>query len=124
MNLPFDTKVHYIAVHLHPFARSLELRDLTDGRVIFKSRVRAARNRIGIESVDYLSSKEGIPVYKNHEYELVSIYDNTTKENVDSMAVMFLYVEDKEFRKPAAGAPVDQTVPDAHCALPAKSGGM
>ena len=29
MNLDYDTTVHYIAVHLHPFAESLELRDLT-----------------------------------------------------------------------------------------------
>ena len=37
MNLPFDTTLHYAAVHLHPFAESLELRDLTADQRIFKS---------------------------------------------------------------------------------------
>ena len=32
LNLRFDTTVHYIAVHLHPFAESLELRMDARGR--------------------------------------------------------------------------------------------
>jgi hypothetical protein len=99
MNLPFDTRVHYIAIHLHPFAESLELRDLTADTTVFKSAVRSPFDRIGIDHVEHFSSEEGIPVFEDHEYELVSVYNNTTGEEQDSMAVMFLYVLDKELEK-------------------------
>jgi hypothetical protein len=45
--------------------------------------------------VDHFSSREGIPLYRDHEYELVSIYNNTTPVDQDSMAVMHLYVRDR-----------------------------
>ncbi len=98
MNLPFDTTLHYIAVHLHPFAEFLELRDLTANKSVFKSTVTGFKNSIGIDHVDYYSSESGIPLYKDHEYELLSVYNNTTSSDKDVMAVMYLYVLDKEFR--------------------------
>lgn len=107
LNLPFDTTAHYIAVHLHPFAESLELIDRTTGETVFRAKVDGADGRIGIDRVDYLESAEGIPFYKDHQYELVSVYDNTSGEAQDSMAVMYLYLLDKNFRRPdlsAAGA--------------------
>ena len=97
MSVPYDTTIHYIAVHLHPFAESMELRDLTTGETVFKSNVKGAQGKVGIDSVEYFSSSEGIPLYKDHEYQVVSVYDNTSGEDQDSMAVMFLYVLDKEF---------------------------
>lgn len=100
LNVPYDTTIHYIAVHLHPFAESLELRDLTTGETVFKSRVRSPKGRIGIDEVEHYSSEEGIPIFKGHEYELISIYNNTTNEDQDSMAVMFLYLLDKNFERP------------------------
>lgn len=100
MDLPFNTTLHYIAVHLHPFAESLELRDLTAGKTLFKSRARGYRNRIGLSYVDHYSSHLGIPVFKDHEYEIVSVYNNTTNADQDAMAVMYLYLQDKDFRKP------------------------
>jgi len=100
LNLRFDTTVHYIAVHLHPFAESLELRDLTAGSTIFKSRARGPIGRIGLDHVDAMSSAEGVPLYKDHQYELVSVYDNTSDRDQDSMAVMYLYLLDREFQKP------------------------
>lgn len=98
-NLPFDTTVHYIAVHLHPYAESLELRDLTTDKTVFKSRVKAPADKIGIERVEYYSSVEGLPLFKDHEYEIISVYNNTSSEDQDSMAVMYLYMLDKEFQK-------------------------
>ncbi len=101
LDLPFDTTIHYIAVHLHPFAKSLELIDRTTGRSVFRAEVDPAPGRIGIDRVDHLSSPEGIPIYKDHQYELVSVYDNTSGEDQDSMAVMYLYLLDKDFRRPS-----------------------
>jgi hypothetical protein len=100
LNLPFDTKAHYIAVHLHPFAESLELIDRTTGQTVFKSGVRAPDDRIGILEVDYFESIEGIPFFESHEYELVAVYNNTLTEPVDSMAVMYIYFHDPHFQRP------------------------
>ncbi len=100
LNLPYDTTVHYIAVHLHPFAESLELRDLTTGQSLFKSQTENYKDRVGLVRVDTYSSEEGFPVYKDHEYELVSVYNNTTPVDQDSMAVMYMFLLDKNFKKP------------------------
>src|ERR1051325_10699167 len=35
LKLPFDTTIHYATIHVHPFARGMELRDLTTGKIIF-----------------------------------------------------------------------------------------
>ena len=35
LNLPFDTTIHYATIHVHPFARAMELRDLTSGTTVF-----------------------------------------------------------------------------------------
>ncbi len=101
LGLQFDTTIHYIAVHLHPFAVSLELRDLTADRSLFRSQASNLRGKVGLDHVEAFSSVEGIPVFKDHNYEMITIYDNTTEEKQDSMAVMFLYLLDKEFQREA-----------------------
>ena len=100
LNLQFDTTIHYIASHLHPFAESLTLIDRTTGETVFRSNVEAAPDKIGIKRLDYFSSPNGIPIYKDHEYEIVSVYNNTSGEDQDSMAVMFMYLHDTRFEKP------------------------
>lgn len=100
IGVPYDTTAHYIAVHLHPFAETLELVDKTAKKTVFKSRARNFSDKIGLEHVDFYSSEAGIPFYEDHEYELVSVYDNKTKEPQDSMAVMYIYMLDKEFERP------------------------
>ncbi len=102
LQLQFDTTVHYIAVHLHPFATSLELIDRTEGKTLYKALTRQAPGKVGLEHVDHYESAEGLKLYKDHEYELVSIYNNTDKIDHDSMAVMYLYLDDKHFSKPTA----------------------
>lgn len=97
LNLQQDTTAHYIAVHLHPFAERVELRDLTTGETVFKSDVVPLDGRVGIERVDYYANEAGIPLVQAHEYELVSFYNNTTDVPQDSMAVLYVYVLDKGF---------------------------
>lgn len=100
LHLPFDTTVHYVAAHVHPFAESIELRDLTTGETVFRSAAHNFTDRVGLRKVEHYASTEGFPLYADHEYELVSVYDNTSGENQDSMAVLFLYVLDQEFERP------------------------
>jgi len=97
LNLPYDTTVYYIATHLHPFAQSLTLNDLTTGEQVYQSTVRNSADRIAIEEVDVYSSFDGIDLKKDHEYELVSVYDNTSGHDVDSMAVLYFYARDQNF---------------------------
>ncbi len=98
--LPGDTTVHFIAVHLHPFAESLELHDDTAGKTVWKAQAENSEGRIGLDRVDALSSPEGLPIYREHRYELISTYDNTSGAPQDSMAVMYLYLLDPGFQKP------------------------
>lgn len=100
MNLQYDTSIHFAAVHLHPFARSLTLRDVTTGQTVFIAKAENPRKGVGLDRVDTIVSERGMPIFKNHKYELVSVYDNPTKENADSMASIFLGLEDPEFVRP------------------------
>src|SRR5258708_7861669 len=99
-NLPYDTKIHYAAVHLHQFGESLTLRDVTAGTTLVVSHARNPQRRIGLDHVDTIYSEQGIPLLKSHRYELASVYDNTTAVDQDSMASMFFGVDDPEFVKP------------------------
>lgn len=104
LNLPYDTTVHYIAVHLHPFAERLVLRDITADAVVFDAHVTPAEGKVGITSIEHYASATGMPMYKSHQYELTSYYNNTSGKDVDSMAVMYLYLRDKKFQKPDLSA--------------------
>jgi hypothetical protein len=99
MNVPHDTRAHAIAVHLHPFAESVELRDVTADRTIFRSAAVNFKQGVGLDHIDALVSLEGVPIDAHHEYELVSVYNNTSDQAVDSMAVMYLYLHDPEFNR-------------------------
>ncbi len=100
LNLPYDTKAHYIAVHMHPYGEQLILRDLTTGETVYEATVEQAEGRVGLEKVDFFTSIEGLQFHRDHQYELISTYDNTGDIDVDSMAVMYLYLVDQKFRKP------------------------
>lgn len=96
LNVPFETRLHYIGAHLHPFAESLSLRDLTSDETLYTAHARAPDAGIGLAEVDHYASAEGIPLHPDHEYELVSVYDNPTDSDKDAMAVFFLYFDDRE----------------------------
>ena len=113
MDLPWDTTLHYVAVHLHPFAEKLTLKDLTTGDIIYTAKTRQVDQGIGLAHVDFFSSEKGIPLYKDHEYEIISEYNNTSGKPQDSMAVMNLYLEDKEFNKPDLAAIADNPIESA-----------
>jgi hypothetical protein len=102
--LPFDTTVHSIRSAALPFLESLELRDLTTGTTLFTTRAGPPSDRGGAVHRDIFSSEEGIPVYKDHAYELVSTYHNTSSADVPAIASMRLYLLDKEFQNPVVAA--------------------
>src|SRR5437016_12276475 len=103
LRLPFDTKLHYAAVHLHPFAESLSIRDTTTGKVVLQSHATNPAKGIGLTHVETFTSAEGLPISKDHQYELVSVYNNTSGANADSMASIFFGFADLEFARPSPG---------------------
>ncbi|MCF3648181.1 hypothetical protein [Synoicihabitans lomoniglobus] len=100
LNLPFDTTAHYVAVHLHPFAEYIELVDLTEGRTVFRSEAKNRTTGIGLEAVEFYADANGFALHEAHEYQVKTLYNNTTEVDQDSMAVMYFYLKDQEFRKP------------------------
>lgn len=96
LNLKYDTTIHYISAHLHPFAEWCELRDLTAKKVVWRCDVKLMDSKLGLSEVGYYSSPEGLPIYKDHQYELVSSYNNTSGQPQDAMVVLYMYLHDKE----------------------------
>jgi len=95
LNLPFDTTIHYATIHVHPFARAMELRDLTTGKTVLRLNSQDWPNRVGVAHVDEFKSIEGIPILRSHRYELAVEYDNTSGSTTDAMAILYLYLLEK-----------------------------
>ncbi|HXA16488.1 MAG TPA: hypothetical protein VN380_05825 [Thermoanaerobaculia bacterium] len=104
MNLQFDTRLRYAAVHLHPFAKSLEIRDMTTGKTVFLANAENPPAGIGLTHVDEFTSASGVPLDHKHKYSLISTYDNPTNANADSMASVFLGLDDPEIELPTPEA--------------------
>jgi hypothetical protein len=96
MNLPFDTTIHYATIHVHPYARGMELRDLTTNTTVLRLNSRDWPDRVGVAHVDEFKSVEGIPILRNHRYELRVEYDNTSDFKTDAMAILYLYLLEKD----------------------------
>lgn len=97
---PFDTKVHYIAIHVHPFAETFEFWDKTTGDLLHAFHCNQVEKGVGLERIDYYSDVDGIEVFADHSYELVVTHNNTSGEDQTAMAFMFFYAQDKLFHKP------------------------
>lgn len=96
LQLQDSTTMHHIASHLHPFAETLAFRNMTTDTTLFVSKAENYSDKIGLKKVSYFSSKEGIMLYPDHEYELVLETNNTSEINQDMMASMFVFLYDKE----------------------------
>lgn len=94
--------VHQIALHVHPFAKSMTLWDRSNQTVIWQGHIENAGYGIGIERIDSYSSPTGLLIEPPMKYDLVTEYNNTTADNQTAMAVMFLFVRDEQdYRKTA-----------------------
>ncbi|MFN2540546.1 MAG: hypothetical protein ABR514_00050 [Chthoniobacterales bacterium] len=96
LNLPFNTTIHYATIHVHPFAHGMELRDLTTGQTVLRLNSQDWPNRVGVARVDEIKSIDGIPIFRDHRYELTAEYDNTTPSKTDAMAILYLYLLEKD----------------------------
>lgn len=96
LQLKDSLRLHFSAIHVHPFTTSIALYDKTTQQNIFKSAVSNYTDKIGLIEVEPFSSVEGIWLYENHEYELVLESNNTSAIDQDMMGSMFLFFYDKE----------------------------
>lgn len=95
--LPYDTTVHYAMLHVHAFCDKVELYDLTDDKVVMSFDCTQFPDKVGILKTTEFISEEGLPVYKDHKYELRSVYTNDSGVDQDAMVVLYVYLKDKEF---------------------------
>lgn len=89
--LTADTKLHYIWMHVHPYAKSLELKDTTTGKTVWRGEARGDKKLAVVHETDHYVSETGLPVFKNHKYEFSAVYDNPTHHDVDAMASLWMY---------------------------------
>jgi hypothetical protein len=94
LNLNFDTRIHYISAHLHPFAESMMLIDATTGDTLHTIHSLNHPDRIGLATIETFASVEGIPVFKDHKYAAVSTYNCPEDKVHTAMATLFLYLRD------------------------------
>lgn len=90
------SSMHHISVHLHPFAEELSLRDMTSDSILFISKAKNYKDKIGLQKANSFSSSQGVILYPDHQYELILKVNNTSAENQDMMASMFVFLYDKE----------------------------
>ena len=70
MQLPFDTTVHYVTGHLHPFGHSLSMVDLDSGETVFEITAENYADRKGVKRMSEIQSSEGVPIRRDGRYEL------------------------------------------------------
>jgi hypothetical protein len=74
----------------------MELRDLTTGATIFRLNSRDWPDRVGVAYVEEFKSIEGIPIQRDHRYELSAEYNNPLDVETDAMAILYLYFLEKD----------------------------
>ena len=43
-----------------------------------------------------LNQSSGVPIFRGHRYELTAEYNNTSSANTDAMAILYLYLLEKD----------------------------
>jgi len=90
--VPFDSRVHFAAAHLHNHGEYLRLTDATTGEVVWQSDVEYEPDRRQILRIPYYASSEGFPLYADRVYEIEAFYNNTSDRPTDAMAMLYLYL--------------------------------
>jgi hypothetical protein len=88
--LPFEGRIHFIGTHIHPYAESVAVFDVSRKEEVWRGRTRleAAEHRQAMETY---SSVSGYPVHPGQLFRLSCVYDNPTSSKIDAMAAAFIY---------------------------------
>ena len=89
VTLGFEGRIHFMGTHVHPFAESMELLNVTREELVWKGT--SIRGDSGTMSgFEVYSSVEGYPVQPGEAYRITSSYDNPTDGPIDAMAGLFI----------------------------------
>ncbi len=78
--MPFEGRIHFLGIHIHPYGVSMELYNVTRGERVWMGKPR-----------EVYSSAEGYPVHAGEKYRLTAVYENPTAAPIDAMAGLFLF---------------------------------
>lgn len=92
-------RLHQITSHLHPFAEKFILKDITTNTVIYECISKNYTKKTGIKTAPTFTSKEGIWLYKDHEYEMQLDINNTSGVDQEMMGSMAIFYHDKELEE-------------------------
>lgn len=90
-----DTRIHHASGHLSPLGTTLELYDFTARESLIK-----LNKKPGVEGLEQFQSTQGVELKREHEYQLVAVFDNSTETVQQASAQMALYIEPPEFELP------------------------
>ncbi len=99
LGLPDDVSVHLITAHMHPYAESVELWDRKEDKLVFKANAKNFSDKIGVQHIDHFASTQGMELYKDHIYEIKSVYDNPTDKPIDAMGMLYIFYHEPGFDK-------------------------
>jgi len=101
-----NTRIHYMRVHLHGYGESVSLVDKTTGEKLWTGYAKNSETIRHLLHSDFYSDVEGIPLHRDHQYELEVVYNNPTSEPVDAMGAFRAYVTgDLAARRIRPGSP-------------------
>ncbi len=88
--------------HVHPLMESTALIQCANRQPLFTVKARTrTRGGLELESIELLSWPQGLKLPKNENFELQSVYDNTTDSPQDSMVALGVFFDDTKFARPA-----------------------
>lgn len=86
--LPFNGRIHFMGVHIHPYGLSMELENITRTERVWRGgRLTTGGEMTGFESY---SSVPGYPVKAGDRFRITAVYDNPTANPVDAMAGLYV----------------------------------
>ena len=86
---PFDGRIHFIGTHIHPHGVSIELYDITHGRLVWRS-TRKLDGAGEMIAMDTFESESGYAVKPGDQFRITAVYDNATAAPIDAMAGLFI----------------------------------
>ncbi|MFD0964130.1 hypothetical protein [Pseudofulvibacter geojedonensis] len=89
-------RLHQVTSHLHPFAEKFILKDKTTNTIIYECISENYSNKTGLKNTPVFTSKDGVWLYKDHEYEMVLNVNNTTNQDQEMMGSMAIFYYDPE----------------------------
>jgi hypothetical protein len=78
-----------MGTHIHPYGVSVELYDVTNARIVWRStrKLDNAGQMIGMDTFD---SEAGYAVKAGDIFRVTAVYDNATSAPIDAMAGLFI----------------------------------